>query len=69
MPNWILIYTNRNLNSIEIVRSVLENEDIKAVIINKMDSMHVHLSNAEIELYVNKSNVVKAKFVISKNKL
>jgi len=68
MSDWILIYTSHNLNSIEIVRSVLENEGIKAIIINKMDSMRL-LHNSEIELYVTKSNVVNAKFVISKNKL
>lgn len=67
--NWVLIYKGNNSNQIEIIRAVLADNDIKAVIINKMDSMHKHLMNAEIELHVHPDNVINAKFIISKNQL
>ena len=67
--NWVRIYSSNNPNQIEIVRSVLEDNGIKAVPINKMDSMHVHLMNAEIELHVNATDAINAKFIISKNEI
>lgn len=67
--NWVTIYSSNNSNQIEIIRAVLADNDLKAVVINKMDSMHKHLMNAEIELRVNPDDVIKAKFIISKNQL
>ncbi|MBW6483840.1 MAG: DUF2007 domain-containing protein [Vicingaceae bacterium] len=66
---WVLIHTTSNANSAQIVKGVLENNAILVVIINKKDSMHLHLTNAVIELYVNPSDVVNAKYIIEKNKL
>lgn len=67
--NWVLIYTTNNANSAQIVKGVLENNAINVVIINKKDSMHLHLTNAVIELYVAPSDVINAKHIIEKNKL
>lgn len=67
--NWVLIHTTNNVNSAQIVKSVLENNEINVVIINKKDSMHLHLTNAVIELYVNPDDVINAKHIIEKNKL
>ncbi len=69
MSNWIVIYKSNNTNNSHIVKSVLEDNDIDVVIVDKMDSMHTHLMNAEIELHVSPENVVKAKHIISKNEL
>ncbi len=69
MSNWIVVYKSNNANNTNIVKSVLEDNGITAVIVDKMDSMHTHLMNAEIELHVNPDNVVKAKHIISKNDL
>lgn len=69
MSNWIVIYKSNNTNNSHIVKSVLEDNGINVVIIDKMDSMHTHLMNAEIELHVSPENVVKAKHIISKNDL
>ncbi|MBX2960778.1 MAG: hypothetical protein KF732_12575 [Flavobacteriales bacterium] len=44
----------------------LEDSEIDVVMMNKMDSMHLHLNNAEIELYVKPSDVILAKHIISK---
>lgn len=67
--NWAIVYQNSNPHHIEIVRSVLEDNGIKVVLLNKKDSMHVHLSNADIELYVKTTDVINAKYIISKNQL
>jgi len=66
---WVKIYSGSNPNQVEIIRAVLADNDIKAVIINKMDSMHKHLMNAEIELLVHPDNVINAKFIITKHQL
>lgn len=66
---WVLIHTTSNANSAQIVKGVLENNAINVVIINKKDSMHLHLTNGVIELYVNPNDVVNAKHIIEKNKL
>ncbi|MGB0881768.1 MAG: putative signal transducing protein [Vicingaceae bacterium] len=69
MSNWVVVYKSNNSNNAHIVKSVLEDNDIDVVLIDKMDSMHTHLMNAEIELHVNPENAVKAKHIISKNEL
>ena len=66
---WVVVHKGNNPNLSEIIKSVLEDNNIKVVIINKMDSMHKHLMNADIELHVNPENVVKAKYIIEKNNL
>lgn len=69
MSNWVVIYKSNNPNNANIVKSVLEDNEINVVIVDKMDSMHTHLMNAEIELHVSPENVVRAKHIISKNDL
>ena len=66
---WIVIYTNNDSNKAEIIKSLLEDNDINAVIVNKMDSMHMHLSNAEIEVHVQQNDVIQAKYILSKTDL
>ena len=69
MSNWIIVYKSNNPNQTQIVKSVLEDNEIDVVIVNKMDSMHKHLMNAEVELHVNPEDVIKAKYIITKNSL
>lgn len=66
---WVVVHKGNNPNLSEIIKSVLEDNNIDVVIINKMDSMHKHLMNADIELHVNPENVIKAKYIIEKNNL
>jgi hypothetical protein len=66
-PNWVKIYGTQAIHLIEIVKDLLESESIKTFVINKTDSMHTHLSNGEIELYVKSQEVMKAKHLIEKN--
>ncbi len=66
---WIVIYRNNDSNKAEIIKSLLEDNDINAVIVNKMDSMHLHSSNAEVEVHVAQSDVIQAKYILSKTDL
>lgn len=66
---WVVVHKGNNPNLSEIIKSVLEDNDIKVVLVNKMDSMHKHLMNADVELHVNPQYAVKAKHIIEKNKL
>lgn len=67
--DWVLIHTTSNNNTAQIVKGVLSNEGINSVIVNKRDTMHLHLNNASIEVYVQPNDVLKAKNIIEKNKL
>ena len=69
MSNWVIIYKSNNPNQSQIVKSVLEDNGINVVLIDKMDSMHKHLMNADIELHIKPEDVVRAKHIISKNSL
>jgi len=69
VSDWVIIYKSNNPNQSQIVKSVLEDNDINVVIVDKMDSMHKHLMNAEIELHINPDDAIKAKYIISKNSL
>ncbi|MCO6499767.1 MAG: DUF2007 domain-containing protein [Vicingus serpentipes] len=56
----------------EIVKAVLEDNQIDAVIVNKQDSMHLNLINGATELislHVNNKDAIKAKHLISKHQL
>jgi len=69
MADWIIVYKSAVLNKVEIVKAVLADNQIDAVIINKTDSMHLHLNNGDIELHVNSNDVINAKHIISKHQL
>jgi len=69
LSNWVIIYESNNPTQSQIVKSVLEDNDIEVVLVDKMDSMHKHLMNASIELHISPDNVIKAKYIISKNRL
>ncbi len=67
--DWVKIYSVAQAHKAEIVQAVLEDNSIKVFSINKQDSMHIHLTNGEIELYVDPENAMKAKHIIDKNEL
>lgn len=67
--DWVKIYSASQVHKAEIVQAVLEDNMIKVFKINKRDSMHVHLTHGEIELYVDQENAIKANHIIAKNDL
>jgi len=64
--DWVNIYSSTQVNDIEIMKAVLADNDILAIDINKKDSSYLF---GEIEVYVNRNDVLKAKQIIIKNKL
>ena len=65
--DWVKIYSSAEIHKIEIVKSVLEDNDIQSFEINKKDSFLVAIG--EIELYVSAENAVLSKAIINGNNL
>ena len=61
---WEVIYRSTLLYRVEMLKDLLENEEIPAVIINKKDSSY--LSFGEIELHVLRDDVLKAKIIVNR---
>lgn len=61
MSNWQPIFKTNSLHQAEIVKSVLLDSEIEAVLVNKRDSSY-HIG--EIEVTVGKSNVIRALKII-----
>jgi len=61
---WEKIYSSISPPRVELLRSLLENEGIPAVVVNKQDSMYVMIG--EVELYTQRDYVLKAMNYIQK---
>lgn len=64
--HWEAVYSSPVLYKVEILRALLEEEGIPSVIMNKKDS--AYLSFGEIELYVNRDEILPAMQVVEKFK-
>jgi hypothetical protein len=61
MKNWQVVYKSENAHRAEIVRAILEDEELNPVLINKKDSnYHFGL----FEVYVSPDNVIRALQII-----
>lgn len=63
MTNWKRVYRTKNRINAEIVKDVLEDKGITAVIINKQDSAYVVLG--EFEIHVQVDQVMEAVKIIN----
>lgn len=64
---WQCIYFNNQMHKIEIVRAVLDDQDIKTVVVDKRDSSYFMVG--DIEIYVNNEDAILAKIIIEQNEL
>lgn len=64
MKDWVCIYTSPLHPSAEMIKSLLSFNEINSVIVNKQDSFYKF---GEFEVFVNRDDVVKAKFVLKSN--
>ena len=64
MKDWICIYTSGSQQSSEMIKGLLAHNEINSVIVNKQDSFYKF---GEFEVFVNRDDVVKAKFVLKEN--
>jgi hypothetical protein len=61
--NWTLVYTSNKLYEANILKELLEDNDIDAFVINKQDSTY-HFG--DVEVYTKPEDVMKAKVLIEK---
>lgn len=60
--NWVTIFSCDNLQRAELVKNLLSHNEINSVIINHQDSLYKF---GDIEVCVNRADVVKAKFCLT----
>jgi hypothetical protein len=65
--NWVKVYSSNNLQHIELLRHILKEHDIEAIVMNKQDSIYVTIG--EIDLMVERNHVIRSKKIISESKL
>ncbi len=58
---WEVIYSSTLLYKAEMLKDLLENEDIPSVIVNKKDSSY--LAFGELEVNVRRDDLLKAKLI------
>ncbi|HRH01434.1 MAG TPA: DUF2007 domain-containing protein [Bacteroidia bacterium] len=63
--NWIKVYSSRSLASAEIIKSMLLENDLDAVLLNKLDSSYLAFGQAEV--YVNSKDEEAAKKLIEQD--
>jgi len=63
--NWVKVYSSRSLASAEIIKSMLLENDLDAVLLNKLDSSYLAFGQAEV--YVNSMNEEVAKKLIEQD--
>jgi hypothetical protein len=61
---WKLVFTTTALYQAEMLKSLLEEEDITAVIVNQKDSSY--LTFGDIEVYVNEENLEEARIIVER---
>lgn len=62
--NWVCVYSTTQLYKAEIIRGMLEEEGIQAVVVNKQDSSYIAFG--EIELLVPREEVINAKQIMER---
>ncbi|WP_395626313.1 hypothetical protein [Daejeonella sp.] len=64
--DWIKVYTSADFFKSELVRQVLVDHEMDAIIINKQGFPY---RIGEVEVYIHESNLDKAKGIIMENEL
>lgn len=62
--NWVKLMTTAEPHRAEVIRGMLEEHNIKCVVINKRDSVYTIFG--EVEIYTSKDQAVLAAHLISK---
>ncbi|MCZ4407370.1 DUF2007 domain-containing protein [Cryomorphaceae bacterium 1068] len=65
--NWVKVYSSNNLQHIELLKHILKENGIDAIVMNKQDSIYVTIG--EIDLMVSVNDVLRSKKIISETKL
>jgi len=60
MADWIKIYTTRNYAEASIIKGMLEENNIEAVVMNKMDSSYLNFGDIEIHVPADAATTARA---------
>ena len=63
--NWVSIYTSSYLHTAELFKALLAENNIESIVINNQDSFYKSIG--EVELYVERDNVILAKRIINED--
>jgi Zn-dependent membrane protease YugP len=58
--NWQKVYSSKTLYQAEIVKSILEQNSLLPVVVNRKDSSYPGYFDGNCEVYVSSENVLKA---------
>lgn len=61
---WTLVYSSGNVQRAELIKAMLIENDIEAVILNKQDSSYAF---GDVEVYVKEEHQLKANHLIKSN--
>jgi hypothetical protein len=62
--HWEIVFSSNQLYKVEILKALLEEADIPALILNKQDSSY--LIFGDIELFVKRDDLLRSKVIIDK---
>lgn len=62
MNNWVLIFGSNNIIEAEMIKNLMTENDIEAVLINKIDSAYLF---GQAEIYVQPDDALIAKKIIT----
>ena len=63
--NWVKIFSTSQLYKAEIIKGMLEQHEVTAVVVNKQDSAYLV---GEVEVYVQADFAIKAKRLVNEQK-
>lgn len=66
MPNWTVVFSTVSRHEAEIVKGLLENHDIQAVVMDVGPSAYPPLG--ETQVYVERDHVVRALYLVRKHR-
>ena len=61
--DWVKIYSSAKLHEVEMLKGILFDRGIQSICLNNQDSFYKTVG--EIELYVNRDNVILSKRIIN----
>ncbi len=62
---WEMVFSSPKRYQVEIMKALLEEENIPGVIVNKQDSSYIFIG--EVELYVKSDDILRAKLIINRS--
>lgn len=66
--DWVQVFESPSLAEVHFIQGMLKEQGIESVVVNKQDSLHIHLNNfMEVQLFVPAEDAVTARHQIQKH--